>query len=125
MLTALLALSLLAAPDIGVDSITEPDASEESGTTIIPAALISNSGDSAGSFGAWFVITSYGSVLYRESLAVAALEPDGDTTLFFPGFFVPYSEDTLTAHCWVAAIGDSNPQNDTARLGVSPYPHLP
>ncbi|MFO7650022.1 MAG: hypothetical protein R6X13_01590 [bacterium] len=125
MLTALVALTLLAAPDIGVDSIIRPGAVEMSGVRIVPAARVSNSGDAADTFTAWFEVTSYGAICYLESLRVAGLAPASETTLYFPVFLVGARGDTATAHCWVAAIGDSNPQNDTLHRGFRLDAHLP
>lgn len=127
MTTALVALTLLAAPDIGVDSIIQPRGMmANAGQMIRPQALIANHGDSAASFMAWMKVIGQESLVYTESLDVAELGAMSDTVVWFPDLdpaLVPFHEEHVV-RCSVHCSADTWPVNDTMSRTFELYPRM-
>jgi hypothetical protein len=114
MLTALVALALLAAPDIGVDSIIQPRGQIPNQDTTMPSVQIGNHGDRSSNFTVWLTVFSAHADVYSESLVVGDLAAGTDTVLSFPGLdpgTLPSPEDCVVC-CSLYAADDSSRAND-------------
>ncbi len=99
--------------DVGPDSISVPD-SIPCDTTISPAAVVCNWGDTAETFRVDIEIDSALIPVYSDFDTVTALPAGACTAVVFGPWTVPHAHGfcyDLTV--WTALPGDTNPSNDT------------
>lgn len=115
MTTALIALTLLAVPDIGVDSIIEPRGMISNNWLTRPRVLVANHGDSTTGFVVWLSVVSLDSLVYAESTHIGDLDAASDTIITFPDLNprVVRSYQDNVVYCSLYALQDSFPTNDT------------
>ena len=102
--------------DVGPTAIIAPSGSVDSGTAIVPRAVVHNYGNQDADFPVHLTIGGQ----YAESAAVS-LVPGADDTVSFPTWTAS-PLGPMTAVCRTALTSDQNPANDTLRAGVTVVP---
>jgi len=103
----------LAGADVAADTILAPRGAVDSGTVLIPRAVVSNLTDSLAVFPVALNIGADYSATVTETLPGLASD-----TLFFP-VWTADSVAALPVVCFTALPGDSNPANDTCYATVT------
>ena len=103
--------------DIGVVSILSPGGQVSPDSSFIPTAVWKNYSDHAMTYDAYFfLLNKYGVNVYSQMLAGNVLDAGEEETLGFAGFNVGNDTGMWNARCTTAAVGDTNPLNDTLGL---------
>ncbi|MBM3313974.1 YncE family protein, partial [candidate division WOR-3 bacterium] len=101
-------------PDVGVRTIAAPSGRYDTNELAVPRATWHNWRSISNRFTAFCRVKDPAGVLvYSESIHVAALAGDCDTTLVFPEFRIGTREGVWTCRCSTASPMDDNPANDT------------
>lgn len=99
--------------DVGVQAILAPGGTVDSGTAIVPKAIVRNYGIQPAQFPVTMLIGNNYSETRSDSLA-----PGTADTVEFP-IWNASPVGTLPVVCFTSLVGDENPANDTARITVS------
>jgi hypothetical protein len=102
--------------DVGPTAILAPAGNVDSGTVIVPQAVVHNYGNQNADFPVHLSIGGQ----YAESVAVS-LVPGADDTVSFPNWTAS-PLGPVTVVCRTALASDQNPANDTLRKAVTVVP---
>jgi len=100
--------------DVGIEQIISPDSIHQITTSITPAAIIKNYGDSSASFSVVCSISTRGIngiLRYTNTQSVSSLLPDSSTILSFSQW-LPLGCERLVVKIWTIFSQDQNPLND-------------
>jgi len=115
-------------PDVAAVAIVAPLGPVDTGTVIAPTARWQNYHGHAVDFIAFMMLAKpSGECVYLDSLHVAGLVWQCETTLVFPPFRLDQTQGDWTARCSTSTPGDINPWNDVCsrRFRVVGGVHLP
>lgn len=117
LLLTIVTLQSLSTPDVGVTAVISPTGSVDSGTIVIPQAIVRNfsSADTA-----LFPVTMNIGSRYSHTMT-DTLGPGLSDTITFPAW-VAQPLGSLPVVCFTALAGDTNRTNDTLRTMVTVIP---
>lgn len=98
--------------DVGPTTIIAPIRNVDSGTTVVPRAVVRNFGNQPATFPVTMLIGASYSETVTESLGVGG----SDTASFPPWIAAPVGGTSAT--CYTALVGDQNRHNDTITVPV-------
>ncbi len=102
----------LAARDIGVVRIVEPQGIYSRGDTVVPTAVVENHGEVNAPFRVSFIISTGSAELYRHHIDVPGLVPGMQLSLFFPQWLADVAGASRVARVEVDMAGDIDSDNN-------------
>ncbi len=111
--TAIGAVSVVVAHDVGIDAILSPDSSHPINISLIPKARIKNYGSAVQSnfSTTCSIVGATGILRYANTQTVSSIAPSETVQLNFSGW-VPTVSERCTVKMRTSLIGDQNPVND-------------